>query len=313
MKMEEFKKDLLSLCKRSILGPVLFLLIAVGCILLASTGTDYDPFDGTSSGYAKLDVVYVMGPFAEQTNEDGNTTNEYYIAEDADGYWLVIGTNMYNMLPVYGEDIGEDDIADLTPETVYGYSTEIPDELAYYLVDYFDGTGADLTTDNYTDYFGSYYLDTTDKDAGSIDLFLYIFGGVMALLAVIIFFAGGTKRRAVKKQLKAMEESGELQTIFDDFASGQKFFYNKAKIAMSQHYIIDVSVQGAGFRVVPLENVVNVFKCNMVDGEPTSTNYIALETADGKRYLVAACAKTGREFDNVLMQLKSMTNGGRQW
>jgi len=77
--MEEFKKDLLSLCKRSILGPVLFLLIAVGCILLASTGTDYDPFDGTSSGYAKLDVVYVMGPFAEQTNEDGNTTNEYYI------------------------------------------------------------------------------------------------------------------------------------------------------------------------------------------------------------------------------------------
>ena len=135
----------------------------------------------------------------------------------------------------------------------------------------------------------------------------------MALLAVIIFFAGGTKRRAVKKQLKAMEESGELQTIFDDFASGQKFFYNKAKIAMSQHYIIDVSVQGAGFRVVPLENVVNVFKCNMVDGEPTSTNYIALETADGKRYLVAACAKTGREFDNVLMQLKSMANGGRQW
>ena len=87
--MEEFKKDLLSLCKRSILGPVLFLLIAVGCILLASTGTDYDPFDGTSSGYAKLDVVYVMGPFAEQSNEDGNTTNEYYIAEDADGYWLV--------------------------------------------------------------------------------------------------------------------------------------------------------------------------------------------------------------------------------
>ena len=62
-----------------------------------------------------------------------------------------------------------------------------------------------------------------------------------------------------------------------------------------------------------MENVVNVFKCNMVDGEPTSTNYIALETADGKRYLVAACAKTGREFDNVLMQLKSMANGGRQW
>lgn len=89
--MEEFKKNLLGMCKRSIAGPVIFLVIAVVCTGLGvlMSDTSDDPFDGTSGGYQQLDVVYVMGPFTEQT-EDGRTTDE--------------------------------DIDNLTPQTVTGYS-----------------------------------------------------------------------------------------------------------------------------------------------------------------------------------------------
>lgn len=305
--MEEFKKDLLRMWKRSIAGPIIFLVIAVICAGLGvlMSDTSYEAFDGTSGGYQTVDVLYVMGPFAEQT-EDGKTTDEYYIAEDVDGYWSIIGTDTHNSIPVYGEDITDEDIDDLTPQTIYGYSTTIPYELGSYLVDYFDGTGVDITISNYTDYFGNYYLDTTDKSSSGDGLFFYILAGVMVLFGVIIFFAGGNQQKKVKKQLDQMEQSGELMPIFNDFASGPKFFYYKTKVAVSRRYLLDFTPTDRGFEVIPLENIVNVFRCNMVSGEPTSTNYIALETAEGQRYLAAASPKAGQEFDNIIMQLRSL-------
>lgn len=307
MEMEEFKKDLLHLCKRSIVAPVIFLIIAVLCagFGMLMSETDYAVFDGMESGYATMDLVYVMGPFAEQTDGE-KTVNEYYIAEDADGYWSVIGTGVNNDFPVFGEDVTGEDIYNLTPQTVYGYGTEIPDELVDYIVEFFEESGVDLTAENYADYLGSYYLDTTDTDSDGDSLFFYILATVMLILAVVTFFAGGSKRKKTEKQLKAMEESGEIMPIFNDFSTGPRFFYEKVKVAMSGHYLLDFNVTDRGFRVVPLQDIVNVFKCNMVSGEPTSTSYIALETSEGQRYLVAASPKTGQEFENVIMQLRSL-------
>ena len=159
--------------------------------------------------------------------------------------------------------------------------------------------------------FGDYYLDTADTNATGNKLFFYLSAGAMVLLAVTVYIAGGIKRKAVKKQLKRMENSGELTPVFMDFSSEPKFFYEKAGLAVSRHYVLDFCVSGTGFHVVPLQDVVNVFRCNMVDGEPTAMNYIALETVDGKRMLTASCQKTGKEFDEAIVQLKRMVSGGR--
>ena len=312
--MEEFKKDLLSICKRSIAGTVVFLVLAVVCVALGSVfkGAEYKDFSGMESGYKKIQALYLMGPFAEET-EDGGAVYEYYIAEDADGYWNVLAADAAAELsvPVYGEDIAEEDIDNLVPQTIYGYSRTIPYELSTYLVAYFEGTGLDVTSSNYREYFGDHYLDSTDTNANGSKLFFYMLAGVMVIFAVTIYFAGGVKRRAVKKQLKKMENSGELTTIYMDFSSEPKFFFEKAGLAVSRRYVLDFRVSGMGFHVVPLQDVVNVFQCNMVDGQPTAMNYIALETVDGKRTLVASCQKTGKEFDEAVAQLKRMVNGGR--
>ena len=312
--MEEFKKDLLRMCKRNIAAPIIFLVLAVICAGLGAlmSDTSYDPFDGTSGGYQQLDVVYVMGPFAERT-EDGRTNTEYYIAEDADGYWNIIGTDTYNDLPVYGEDVSDEDIENLTPQTVIGYSSTIPYELGSYLVDYFEGTGADVTMSNYTDYFGSYYLDTTDKNSDGDSMFFYIAALMMAILGLVTFFAEGARKKKVKKQIEQMEQDGTIIPVFNDFSAGPRFFYNKTKVALSRRYLLDFNSTGHGFDVIPLENIVNVFKCNMVSGEPTSTSYIALETASGERYLAAASEKAGQEFDNVIMQIRKSSDGGQVW
>ena len=65
-----------------------------------------------------------------------------------------------------------------------------------------------------------------------------------------------------------------------------------------------------GFYVTPLDDITNVFKCNMLNGDPTTTSYIALETADGKRTLVASHSGKSKDFDQVLNQLKANIHQG---
>ena len=51
----------------------------------------------------------------------------------------------------------------------------------------------------------------------------------------------------------------------------------------------------------------------MVNGQPTTSNYIALELKNGQRILVAACPNTSKSFNTALAMLKQSVNGGMQW
>ena len=51
----------------------------------------------------------------------------------------------------------------------------------------------------------------------------------------------------------------------------------------------------------------------MVNGNPTTSNYIALELKNGQRILVAACPNVSKDFNAALDMLKQSVNGGMQW
>ena len=59
---------------------------------------------------------------------------------------------------------------------------------------------------------------------------------------------------------------------------------------------------------MPLNTITNVFKCNMVNREPTTDTYIALETADGTRSLLSA--RKNKDLDKIIAQLKANINQG---
>ena len=314
--MEQFKKDLLKMSGGSIVAPIILGIIAAIFVVLGlmQSNTDYVQFDPFDKGYASLDVVYVMGPFAEKT-EDSKTI-EFYIAEAKDEGWYIIGTDTKSTLPVYGSDVMDDDIASLASTTVKGKSKEIPSELASYLIDYFSGTGADLSMLNYNQYFGDHYLDTTESawEEGAV---FYIIAVICAVILIILVAVNAKKKKDIKKQLCTLEENGQLGAIFQDFSSGQRIFAKKLKLATAGRYVLDFNTPKNGFEVIPLTNVNNVFKCNMIQEQPTTTNYIALETTEGARYLIAPSAKVNSEFETVIAQLKAVAaanvNGGAQW
>ena len=79
--MEDFEKNLLKMRKTNRTVPTVLLIAAAFFLLFGffCIPRKDRPFDPTSGGYASLNIVYVMGPFAEQTS-DGRTVKKYYVA-----------------------------------------------------------------------------------------------------------------------------------------------------------------------------------------------------------------------------------------
>lgn len=312
--MDEFQKKLLWMCKREL---KLVTVILIGLVLaLAIYGsalyfTEYEPFGGIEDGYAKMDVSYVLGPFAGET-EDDRVTCEYYFAKDQEGYWYVLGLAPDHELPVYGIDLKEEkDLEALVPQTVYGYSTGIPYDLVPYMLEYFENTDLEITEDNYPDYFGFAYLDATDTDSEAEGLIFLVLAAVLLIGTVALQFTGNRKKKMVKQQIEEMLLSGEFKKLYEDFRDDRGAFYRSLKIAVSPNYVLDYVCPG-GIDIIPLDNVVNAFKCNMsASGCPLSESFIALETEDGKRIQIANSEKADTEFQNALQQIKKIICEGR--
>lgn len=305
--MESFKKKLCGLKGGSYAGCIVLLVIAAVLAVygFAQGQGSYKPFDPTSGGNVKLRVKYVMGPFAEMTNENDITTDEFYIAEDDEGYWYILGTDAYNELPVYGEDVNDDTLAALPTTTVFGRSTTVPDEMVPYIVDFFSDTDAGLTVDNYDEFFGDHYLDSTAPAIGENSIFFYIMAGVFALIALILLAPADTGRKRVKAQLVEMEQNGRLQPIYEDFVAGQPFYSAPLKLALSDRYILDFSVAQGGFAVLQAADVTNVYKSRMVNGNPSTTTYLVLENEQGQQYGLAPNAGKSKDLEVALLRLKA--------
>ena len=121
--MEDFEKNLLKMRKTNRTVPTVLLIAAAFFLLFGffCIPRKDRPFDPTSGGYASLNIVYVMGPFAEQTS-DGRTVKKYYVAETNKGYWSIVGTESSCPFPVYNETISDADLKTLVPQTAVGQS-----------------------------------------------------------------------------------------------------------------------------------------------------------------------------------------------
>ena len=311
--MEDFKKNLLKMGKTNRTVPAVLLIAAAFFLLFGIFLIPHkdQPFDPTSGGYASLNIVYVMGPFAEQTS-DGRTVKKYYVAKNDKGYWSIISTENSCPFPVYNETISDADLKAMVPQTAVGQSKKIPKKLAGYLVDYFNNNGFELSLSDYEQTLGDHYLDTTAPLMGS-SLVLFIFSAVFFILSVIVLISFRKNSNHIQTRIQELMQDGEFEPLCQDFQSTDAAFYDRLGLAVSPHYLLDFSNLQYGFSVYPLDQFYNVFKCNMVNGQPTTSNYIALELKNGQRILVAACPNTSKSFNTALDMLKQSVNGGMQW
>lgn len=312
--MEELKQTICVLYRKKyipaiILVPVLVLVVSfvVFCVLVfGGNKTTFFEFDSKNSGYATMEVTYVMGPFAEETR-NGRTINECYIAETPDEEWYIIAAETGTSLPVYGVDVSKQDILGLQAKTLKGHSCRIPNELANALVDFVDES--EITDDNYSSYFGTHYLDTTDTGSKNRGVFYLIEAAVIALgiIALYKFLKGRSK---LKKGLDELEQSGKLGEFCTDFAVSTPICSSNPLMVLSEHFLLDYSHK-KGLSLIPLREIKNVYKSNMVNGVLTAEAHIVLEGESTVYHTLPFNKKKLKNVDIILSKLKE-TIGSRE-
>ena len=204
----------------------------------------------------------------------------------------------------YGQDFTDgNDIYSFTPQTLKGNRVKISAKLASYLVKYFKDSGLGITTSNYTDYFGSYYLDT-NYNRHQLSIVFYICSGILAFAAIMLFISGNRNGAFIKQKMAQLEADGSLNALYENFATNKHFFSNKLKLAVSPDYIIDLNRTTNGFNVIPLDTITNVYVCNIADGKLTGTNYIALEVEFGNRITIAPHEGELTEYNYVVNNIR---------
>ena len=78
--------------------------------------------------------------------------------------------------------------------TVYGYAVEIDSDLEDYTLEYLDQVGMSIPADEFYDYFGGYYLDTTlVKEPDSASVVLLVLAPILLFLGPVLLLKKGKK------------------------------------------------------------------------------------------------------------------------
>lgn len=296
--------------------PVVFLYIialsfffaGIGMKLLGNTKPDVKPvefhvYDGADI-YSSLKAQMLTQEFASDFKE----TNHYYFAYDE------------NLLPfivqVHG-DLPEDNLkiqsylyeeSEEAPEPVvfYGMSAPIEEDIRTYAMEsYNDMWGEELVTeDNFSDYFGEYYLDTTRKPASNAQrtiflVFLSAFTAASAGTLVLIWNLNSRSFKRSRATRKAWPEERLLQ-LDEQLQGALTLAYGKKALYLSENYIV---TDAEGFDIIPYQAVDRIY-----DTSSVTVKKLGLETTDGEHHTLASIKRGGRikeeAFQSLILQVK---------
>lgn len=291
--------------------PVIFLYITavsffgagMGMKLLGSTKPDVEPmefhvYDGADI-YSSLKAHMMTQEFASDFKE----TNHYYFAYDEKllPYIVQVHGNLseeYLQIQTYLYDESEE-VPE--PAVFYGMSSPIEDDIREYAMEsYNDMWGEKIVTENnFSDYFGEYYLDTTRKPASNASgAISFIFScGFMAALAGTLLIAWNLNSRRFKisrDTLKAWPEE-KLLALDRQLKAASTSAYEKEQLYLTNDYII---ANGEGFDIIPYEAVVRIYDTSYGSGKR-----LMAETKDQKYHTLAMVKARGQKNKDAFQEL----------
>lgn len=296
--------------------PVIFLYITavsflgagMGMKLLGNTKPDVEPiefhvYDGADI-YSRLNAQMMTREFAADFKE----TNHYYFAYDE------------NLLPyivqVHG-DLSEEylkiqsylyDESEEAPEpvTFYGMSSPIKDDIREYAIESYNGMwGEELVTeDNFSDYFGEYYLDTTRKPASNASgMISTVFSfGFIAALAGTLILAGSLNSQRFKRSRATLKAwpAEKLLALDRQLNEALTTSYEKEQLYLTNEYII---ANAEGFDIIPYEAIERIY-----DTSSTIGKRLMAETKDQRYHTLALEKGKGQKnkeaFQELISQVK---------
>lgn len=133
---------------------LLLLVMVLSAVLFKKFSKE--EFDGKGAGEARLNVLYLEGPFLSESKKNGTTYN-YYVAYDDNNISHIIKLKAPTDIPVAGVDFDYSNIPDYKTVSVKGFGLRLELELRNSLYEYF---GEDYV-DSLSVSHDTFYLDAT--------------------------------------------------------------------------------------------------------------------------------------------------------
>lgn len=251
IKMESNKrKYLLGLvnnkpCKIILIIAIITMVVSSAFAIYLHLNSNKEAVDAFSTDEKGAYVNYTVELLTEYvaTYTTDSKVDKYYVASD--GNYLMI-------LKIKDSDISKfKDIIDYTygktevdpePLKVNGVYKQIPSELRKIVIEYYNknlSNKVTMTTDNFEDYFGICYIDTsaTPYDNYMIwaSMFSYI-GGTAAFIAAIVLISNHARS---KKALKNLGDSSNIDTIYEEINGIYSEKFEKHNVILTTNYVID--------------------------------------------------------------------------
>lgn len=255
------------------------------------------------------EVYCLIGPFADMV-VDNVVKESFYIAVTEDE-WIVLKTGKSNNtgVPILWEDIEEDDMDSLTPVTVKGKGEYMEEDINELLAEYYNELVGqnEVTAKNVDIIFGTYYLNTTDLSGSRGEAFsmMLVILIIVSVILIIIIIVDSRNNKNLMKGLKVYEESGKLAEYDEDFINAKSDYNKKLKVLLTKKYLYSLKTD---LLIIPLDDIINVYGCCMINNQINEQEFITLETKSGSRYfmLPKQRERSHKDIDTFREQLKEI-------
>lgn len=156
-----------------------------------------------------------------------------------------------------------------------------------------------LTTADYESYFGDVYIDMTKEYSSSSDV-INVIGFITLIVGIICLIINIAKKISYSKNIKKLSRV-ELKHINDELNDPKSFYYNYAKVYLTENYIVSISLP---FCVIKYADILWMYKHVQRTNGIKTNEAIILKDMFNKSYSVASMslstkAKT-EQFEEIM-------------
>lgn len=257
--------------------------------------------------YSKLQPVYLFQEFASSNND--SIYYCYAFNEVLQPYIIAVrkeDMNQYQELIDY--TISEDaDIAAPATVTLKGMPVKLEQDMVEIAVEAYNAFwGSEIiTTKDYKDTIGEYYLDTTQEPPAESGLLIFCIVFLLITLITYLTYLKYAMRRN-KVRLATLNRIGEvtLQEINWELSEPSTFCMKGQKLFITRKYIVS---SAQGFDIIPLGEITHIYG-RAYGGFMEGRRYaVVAETMDGVQHefaMVKYSQNWGTVYDSVVENIK---------
>lgn len=287
MKVELFLKKIQKGKLQLILG-IFFGIITLG-ILIISGNDGYKTLknptpllEAKEGDYAYIDVQIMTEHFA--VSDSKKIEHKSYILWDENKYLFIaaIDENVRKDLePIYQYSYSEEENVEVPPVVrIKGTATQIPNDLQKLARESYNELAGEslVTSNNFKEYFGNYYLDTFKVPS----LFSYLIWALPTLILTVLFFLGFVNVRKNTKKYK-LKYAEKWEKILEEIEEEKTIHYEKAKFLITKNYVISYA---SGLEIFPHQEIVWIYPYEYRYNGMVTQKSIFVITKDSKSHKI---------------------------